>query len=63
MEILTLPLAETLAEAAQPGDAPPVKLEEQEMDILAFQLWQRANYPLDEWLREEEARRCRASCL
>ena len=58
--------AEELAEVTQWDDAPPPKLEEQELDILAFELWQRASRPeppADEWLGEEETQRCHASCL
>jgi hypothetical protein len=37
------------------------------MDILAFELWHRGSYPElaaeEEWLGEEEALRCHASCL
>jgi len=49
------------------ADAPPPKLEEEEMDILAFELWHRGSYPElaaeEEWMGEEEASRCHASCL
>jgi hypothetical protein len=49
------------------GDAPPPKIEEEEMDILAFELWHRGSVPElageEEWMEEEEASRCHASCL
>ena len=58
---------EELAEVSQWDDAPPPCLEEEEMDILAFELWHRGSCPElagdDEWLGEEEALRCHASCL
>jgi hypothetical protein len=61
------PLDEDLAEASPWDDAPPPRLEEQEMDILAFELWHRAccstMTAADDWLGEEEALRCHASCL
>ncbi|MBZ5584287.1 MAG: hypothetical protein LAQ30_19155 [Acidobacteriia bacterium] len=68
MEILTMPVAEVVAEASQGGDEAPPRIEEQEMDILAFELWRRANHTelaaaYEDWLGEEEALRCRASCL
>ncbi len=68
MEILTLPMAEAMAEVSQGGDAPPPRIEEQEMDILAFELWQRALRVApaaadEDSVGDEEARRCRASCL
>ncbi len=61
MEILTMPMAD--AEAAEPGDTP---IEEREMDVLAFELLQKANSPMpaaDDLPDDEEARRGRASCL
>ena len=60
-------ISEEAAEQSQWDDAPPPKLEEQEIDLLAFELWQRANRSDTEadeyWLSEEEALRCHASCL
>jgi hypothetical protein len=48
-------------------EAPPPRIEEEEMDILAFELWHRGSVPElaaeEEWLEEEEAARCHASCL
>jgi len=67
MESAVLSLAEELAEVSHWDDAPPPKFEEEEIDILAFELWQRANLqspPADEGpLTEEEALRGHASCL
>jgi hypothetical protein len=67
METVAMPLADELAEVSQKDYAAPPKFEEQDLDILAFELWQRANCPkepADEyWLGEEEALRCHASCL
>jgi hypothetical protein len=52
-------LAKELAEASH--------WDEQDLDILAFKLWQRASCPEDPvddgWMSEEEALRCHASCL
>jgi hypothetical protein len=52
-------LAKELAEASH--------WDEQDLDILAFKLWQRASCPEnpadDGWMSEEEALRCHASCL
>ena len=48
-------------------DDPPPKFEEQDLDILAFQLWQRASCPEnpvgENWMSEEEALRSHRSCL
>jgi hypothetical protein len=48
-------------------DAPPPRIEEEEMDILAFELWHRGSIPElvaeEEWMEQEEASRCHASCL
>ncbi len=42
-------------------------LEEQDLDLLAFQLWQRASCPEnpvnENWMSEEEALRSHRSCL
>jgi len=41
--------------------------DQQDLDILAFKLWQRASCPEnpdgEDWMSEEEALRCHASCL
>jgi hypothetical protein len=67
MESAVMSLAEELAEVSHWDDDPPPKFEEEEIDILAFELWQRANLqgpPADEEpLTEEEALRGHASCL
>lgn len=67
MESSVLTIAEELAETAHWDDAPPPKFEEEELDILAFDLWQRANLLGEEAdearLCEEEAVRGHASCL
>ena len=61
MEILPIP------ECSQWDAAPPVKFEEQELDILAFELWRRANCDAtadDEYCAgDQEVLRCHASCL
>jgi len=45
MKAPALPIAAKLAEVTQWNDAPPPRLEEQELVILAFELWQRAQCP------------------
>jgi len=54
-------------EVSQWDDAPPPVLEEQEMDILAFELWRRASCQdivAEETATEpEETVACHASCL
>lgn len=66
MEIFTIPVSHEATRLPEADDAPRPGIEEQEMDILAFELWQRANSleiePEPE-LQEEETLRCRASCL
>ena len=45
---------------------PPPRFEEQELEILALELWQRASCPeeiADEWMSDAEAMRSHASCL
>jgi hypothetical protein len=53
MTTLEVPLAEELAETAHWSDDPPVSIEEQEFDLLAFELWHLGTYPdltdLEEW--------------
>jgi hypothetical protein len=66
MEIFTIPVSQETTQLPEADDA-PILLDEQEMDILAFELWQRANCleiePDMDLPCEEETLRCRASCL
>ncbi len=43
METLEIPVVEDLDERPSWSDAPPVKFEEQEMDLAAFHLWRQAS--------------------
>jgi hypothetical protein len=43
METLEMPVVEESAAERRWSDAPPVKFEEQEMDIAAFRLWRTAS--------------------
>jgi len=56
-----------MGEFRQWEDDPPPKFDEQDLDILAFQLWQRASCPEnpvgENWMSEEEALRSHRSCL
>ena len=67
MASLEIPLAEDLAETAHWSDDPPVAIEEQEFDLLAFELWHLGSYPdlteLEEWSDEPCTVADRASCL
>jgi len=67
MEILEVPVPEVLTEDSPWGDPPPPQLEEQELDILAFELWQRGSRQdaagESDCSTEEEAVGCHASCL
>ena len=66
MPTLEAPLAEELAETAHWSDTPPLAIEEQEFDLLAFELWHLGCYNLnevDEWEDEHCTVAGRASCL
>jgi len=67
MATLELPLAEDLAETAHWSDDPPVRIEEDDFDRLAFDLWHLGSYPdlteVEEWPDEHGAVGERASCL
>jgi hypothetical protein len=67
MATLEIPFAEQLAETAHWSDDPPVRMEEQEFDILAFELWHLGSCPdlteLEDWLDEPCTVANRASCL
>jgi hypothetical protein len=66
MAILEIPLAE-LAETAHWSDDPPVRIEEQEFDLLAFELWHLGSCPgltdIEEWPDEQYTVASHASCL
>jgi hypothetical protein len=61
METAVMPLVE------EPATAAPPKLEEQELDLLAFELWRRASCSEratdEEWSDLERAVGYHASCL
>ena len=67
MPTLEAPFAEALAETAHWSDDPPVRIEEQEFDLLAFELWHLGTYPditeLEEWPDEQGSVAEHASCL
>jgi hypothetical protein len=67
MTTLETPLAEDLAETAHWSDAHPVPIEDQEFDLLAFELWHLGSYPdlneFDDWADESCTVADRASCL
>jgi hypothetical protein len=67
MTTLEIPLAEELAETAHWSDDPPVRIEEQEFDLLAFELWHLGSCPdltdIEEWPDDACAVASRASCL
>lgn len=67
METLAKPFAEELDEISQWDDAPPPVLEEQEMDVLAFELWQRGSRQdltaAEDCTDTDETVACHASCL
>jgi hypothetical protein len=69
METLDVPFAEAVAETAHWGDNPPDRIEEQEFDLLAFDLWHLGRSPdlteLEEWewVNAPGTVGSRASCL
>jgi hypothetical protein len=67
MEIIDLPIGEEPVAEAPWGEPPPPKLEEQELDLIAFELWQRGCCwsPATEDAGSEEIEEvaCHASCL
>ncbi|MBZ5617480.1 MAG: hypothetical protein LAQ69_01915 [Acidobacteriia bacterium] len=66
METLAMPVAEELAEASSGDEVSRPRFEE-ELDILAFELWQRGSrqdLAADEGVADdEETVGCHASCL
>ena len=67
MPTLETPLAEDLAASTHWSDDPPELIEEQEFDLLAFELWHLGSYPdltdIEEWEDEATPVGGRASCL
>jgi hypothetical protein len=66
MTTLEVPLAEDLAESTHWSDEPPVQIDQQEFDLLAFELWHLGSYPetqIDEWEDEHVTVAEHASCL
>ena len=67
MATLEISLAEELVETAHWSDAPPVNIEEQEFDLLAFELWHLGSCleptDVEEWPDEHDTVGSRASCL
>ena len=67
MASLEAPLADVLAETAHWSEDPPVPIEDQEFDLLAFELWHLGSFPdiaqLDEPEDEGLTVASRASCL
>ena len=67
MATLETPLAQQLAETAHWGDDPPVSIEEQEFDLLAFELWHLGRNPdlleLEEWEDAQSIVASPSSCL
>ena len=45
METVEIPVADDLEQNTGWSDRPPVKFEEQDMDIAAFELWRNASLP------------------
>jgi hypothetical protein len=67
MTALETPLSEQLAETAHWSDDPPARIEEQEFDLLALELWHLGSCmdltELEEWPDEDCTVAGRASCL
>jgi hypothetical protein len=67
MATLETTLAEELAETAHWSDDPPVTMEDQEFDLLAFELWHLGSTPdlvqFEDSDEEDYSVAARASCL
>jgi hypothetical protein len=67
MEIPVITTAEEVFDASPWTEAPPLKIEEQELDLLALELWQRGSCPDladdEQWSETDEAVGCHSSCL
>lgn len=67
MTVVGSPLADELAETAHWSDDPPCRIEEQEFDLMAFELWHLGSCAnltdIEEWPDEECVVASRASCL
>jgi len=67
MTVLEVALAAELSETAHWSDDPPARIEEQEFDRLAFELWHLGSIPdlteVEEWTDEDCVVGSRASCL
>jgi hypothetical protein len=67
MATMEISFAEELAETAHWSDDPPVRMEDQEFDRLAFELWHLGSFPdvteVEEWPDEPGAVASRSSCL
>ncbi len=67
MPALEVPLDEELAETVHRSGDPPDRIEEQEFDLLAFDLWHLGSYPdltdIEEWEDGPSTVASRTSCL
>ena len=67
MPTLEAPLDVELAETAHWSDDPPDRIEEQEFDLLAFELWHLGSFPdltdIEDWEDQSTTVASRASCL
>ena len=54
METVEIPFADDVEQNTAWSDRPPVKFEDQDMDIAAFELWRNASVP--EGAADEEGR-------
>ena len=63
---LDTPLEEQLAESTHWSDDPPVRIEDEEFDRLAFELWSLGSWPdpdIGDWEEDPALVVGRASCL
>jgi len=67
MATLEMSFAEELAETAHWSEDPPIRIEEQEFDLLAFELWHLGSCmdlnEIEEWPDEPGTVACRSSCI
>ena len=66
MNSAVMPLEAELAASSQSNDILPPKVEQEEFDVLAFELWHLgscSSFGIEDWLEDEDVVASRASCL
>lgn len=66
MEALVIPTIEKASEPSLRRRMLPLRLYEEDLDVLAFELWQQASCPEatgEPWAEDQDQLWCHASCL